>query len=336
VEWSDQEAWDGFVQRASDATVAHLYDWKRVMERAYRHRTFYMTALEGDDLRGVLPLTLVRTRLLGASLVSMPFLDYGGVCADGDQEAETALVEAAKEIAVAQGAVLSLRYLRQPELELPLSQEKVTLFLELGTSEDALWRRLSPERRNRIRKGQKHGLTVSFHAAEGLRDFYAPFATNMRDLGSPVHSRTFFQEILAALAGHSRIILVRYQNQVIGAGLMLLYKGTISIPWLSSVRRFLDKCPYQILYWEAMRFGIGHGCQLLDFGRSSRHSGTFEAKRQWSAEPVQLYWHFYPNDARSKESLSLKRLSWAAAFWKRLPGGVANSVGPWLRRGIPN
>lgn len=351
VEWVDGGVWDAFVQRAPDATIMHLYGWKGVVERAYGHRTFYLAALEGDELRGVLPLTLVRSRLLGSSLVSMPFMDYGGVCAGGHDKAETALVEAAEEIAAAQGAVLTLRYLRQPELQLPYSLEKVTLFLELGTSEEALWRRLPPERRNRIRKGQKQGLTISFHGAEGLHDFYTVFATNMRDLGSPVHSLSFFREVMAQLGDRARIILVRYQNQAIGAGLMLLYNGMISIPWVSSLRRFFDKCPYQVLYWEAMRFGIAHGYQVLDFGRSSRDSGTFEAKRQWGAEPVQLYWHYYPDGADSRVPSTLwrrllnishgwpvrgGRLAWAASFWKHLPVGVTNTVGPWLRRGIPN
>ncbi len=327
--------WDAFVRSAGDATVMHLHAWRAVMERAYGHRTFYLAAFEGGELAGVLPLTLIRSPFLGASLVSMPFMDYGGVCLRPGGVAERPLVEAAQEVARQQRARLVLRYLRKPTLDLPCSLEKVTTFLNLGGSEEELWRRLPSERRNRIRKGQKQGLSASFPGAEGLADFYGVFATNMRDLGSPVHSLAFFREVLGQLGDHARIVIVRYQGQPVGAGLMLLFAGMISMPWVSSLRRFFDRCPNQVLYWEAMRFGIGHGYRVLDLGRSSRGSGTFEAKRQWGGQPVQLYWHYHPASAEPPGE-DVRRLGWAARLWRRLPVPMANTVGPWLRRALPN
>ena len=178
-------------------------------------------------------------------------------------------------------------------------------------------------------------MTVSFHGTDGLGDFYKIFATNMRDLGSPVHSLRFFKAVMTHLGDHARIILVRYKDQAIGAGLMLLFNGMISIPWISSLRTFFDKCPNQILYWEAMRLGINHDYRLLDFGRSSRDSGTFEAKRQWGAKPIQLYWHYYPENGEMPGE-GVKRLGWGVNLWKHLPVGLTNTVGPWLRRAIPN
>lgn len=335
VEWSDGAAWDSFVGEAPDSTVMHLWGWKAVMERAYGHRTLFLAAVDRDVLRGVLPLTLIRSPLFGWHLVSMPYMDYGGACTAGDDEAEALLVEVATGAAERERAVLTLRYDRSPTLSLPCSLEKVTMLLELGTSEAALWKRLPSERRNRIRKGQKHGLTASIHDEEGLRDFFAVFATNMRDLGSPVHSPRFFREVFARLGEHARIILVRAQNRSVGAGLMLLYNGMISIPWVSSLRSFFDKCPNQVLYWEAMRFGIANGYGLLDLGRSSRGSGAYEAKRQWGAEPVQLHWCYHPATAGSPGD-GARRLAWAVGLWRRLPLTVANAIGPWLRRAIPN
>lgn len=353
AEWTGRgEDWDAFVETAPDATVMHLHGWKDVMERSYGHPTRLLAARDGGGLTAVLPLTLVRGPLLGASLVSMPFMDYGGVC--GDTAAERPLVDAAVRLAHEEGAELVLRCLRKPDLDLPCSLEKVTMHLELGTSEDALWKRLPSERRNRIRKGQKSGLVASVEGSSALPGFYDVFATNMRDLGSPVHSRRFFHEVLAALGPAARIILVRHEGRPVGAGLMLIFRGTISIPWVSSLRAYFAKSPNAVLYWEAMRFGIAEGHRVLDLGRSSWNSGTFEAKRQWGARPVQLYWHHtrpgdavpedgdrprlwqrllgMPAGARLQSGLS----TWPVQLWKRLPLGVANAVGPWLRRGIPN
>jgi serine/alanine adding enzyme len=336
TEWTGSaERWDSFVASCGDSTVMHLHAWKGVLKGAYGCRTHFLAALEGDEIRGVLPLALIRSPLLGKSLVSMPFMDYGGACVGQSEEVEEPLVSRAREIAAGAGAKLVLRYLRKPALALPCSLEKVTMLLDLGPGDELLWKRLPPERRNRIRKGQKNGLQASFHGAEGVDDFYAVFAENMRDLGSPVHSLGFFREVVTRLGDHARIVLVRLGDRAIGAGLMLLHGGMISIPWVSSLRTFFDKCPNQVLYWEAMRYGIAHGYRTLDLGRSSRDSGTFEAKRQWGAEPVQLYWHYDPESALPPGE-EVKRMSWAVGVWRHLPLPVVNTVGPWLRRGIPN
>ena len=60
----------------------------------------FLTAQDGDgDVVGVLPLILVRSRLFGRRLVSMPFLDYGGVLAEPDRGIEMALAEEALRVA---------------------------------------------------------------------------------------------------------------------------------------------------------------------------------------------------------------------------------------------
>lgn len=336
IEWSRGGDWDAFVDAASDGTAAHLWGWRGVMERAYGHRSFYLAAVDGDGLAGVLPLTLVTSRLFGRHLVSMPFLDYGGLCTDGRKGPAKALIEAAVELTTAERARLELRHLEYRPIGLPCSLEKVTMLLELETHADAQWKKLPSERRNRIRKGQRCGLSTTIHSADGLADFYDVWSTNMRALGSPPHSPDFFREMLTRLGDRARILLVRADGKAIGAAMMLTHRGILSIPWVSSLRRYFDRCPNQVLYWEAIRFAIEEGVRVLDFGRSTRGAGTFEAKRQWGAEPVQLYWHYFTDQDRPPADDTSHRLAWATRVWRHLPVAVANQLGPPLRKGIPN
>lgn len=335
VDWNGPgERWDAFVCAASDGTVMHRHGWQTVLARSYGIRTFQLAAMDGDELRGVLPLALVTGPLLGRQLVSMPFMDYGGVCAAGHDKAEALLVQAATDLARGRRATLALRYARPADLGLPSSHEKVTMMLDLGPTEDALWRRLPSERRNRIRRAQKHGLSAAVRGIDALDDFYGVFAENMRDLGSPVHSRRFFEEVLREFPT-SKLVLVMADSRAVGAGLMLIHAGMISIPWVSSLRSHFDRYPNQLLYWEAMRFGIAEGHRVLDFGRSSVGSGTYEAKRQWGATPLQLHWYYHP-ETSAPPGDDVKRLDWATSVWRRLPVSVANAIGPWLRKQIPN
>jgi serine/alanine adding enzyme len=336
VPWTDGRSWDEFVRRAEDATLAHPWAWKDVMEHAYGHPASYLAAVQGDEVRGVLPLVLVKSRLFGRHLVSMPFLDYGGLCTGRYRDAEQALLDHAIGLAEEQRAVLQLRHVQDRAPTLPRSLEKVTMHLELGEDEETLWKRLRPRRRTEIRKGTKLGVEVSIHGGEeALSEFYTVLSTNMRDLGSPVHSRRFFAEVRTAFPEEARFIVARLGDVPIGTGLILLHRDTISVPWSSSLRRFSSYRPNRALYWEAMRYGLQHGYRLFDFGRSSRGSGTFQFKLEWGAEPVQLHWHYHPEGSGPPDD-SIQRHSWAVRVWKRIPVGVANVIGPRVRRAIPN
>lgn len=109
----------------------------------------------------------------------------------------------------------------------------------------------------------------------------------------------------------------------------------MSIPWVSSLRPYFNRCPNQVLYWEAMRYGIDHGCRFLDLGRSSRGDGTYEAKRQWGAEPLQLYWACEPDLGEQTGEASGKYMK-AVRLWQRLPVPLTKLAGPWIRKGLPN
>src|ERR1700730_17667711 len=74
----DEPAWDAFVLGSAEATFFHLSGWKRVIERAFGHRTHYLLAERGHVVTGVLPLTHVKSLLFGSSLISNAFGVQGG------------------------------------------------------------------------------------------------------------------------------------------------------------------------------------------------------------------------------------------------------------------
>src|SRR5262245_37761520 len=102
----DRDAWDAYLASHPSASFYHLYDWLPLNEQVLKHRAIYLMARDAHGVRGVLPLTLVESRLFGKILCSMPFVNYGGPCAS-DPAAGTALLAAAK----AQAAELGCDYL---------------------------------------------------------------------------------------------------------------------------------------------------------------------------------------------------------------------------------
>jgi hypothetical protein len=67
--------------------------------------------------------------------------------------------------------------------------------------------------------------------------------------------------------------------------------------------------------------------------RSEQGSGTFVFKRQWGAEPKQLYYQYWPKGLSLKERRARYRLF--ISTWKMLPLSFTKAFGPMLRRYIP-
>jgi hypothetical protein len=160
----------------------------------------------------------------------------------------------------------------------------------------------------------------------------------MRDLGSPVHSKKFFATMFAQFGEQARIVLVREGQQPIGGLVCLFFKKTATVPWASSLRQFLAKCPNNLAYWEAMQYASARGCTMFDFGRSTVGSGTYQFKRQWGAEPIQIYGQMLGRkDQRTMGPHAESPLLQAAAqFWKRLPVSLSRVIGPRIRKYITN
>lgn len=94
----DEKAWDSYVHNSISSTFYHQIGWRNVVEKTYKHKPIYLIAKEEGEIKGVLPLFLMRSMIFGKKLVSVPFAPYGGVCAD-NEIIENALVEEAKRIA---------------------------------------------------------------------------------------------------------------------------------------------------------------------------------------------------------------------------------------------
>lgn len=337
------KSWDRFVEHHPAATVAHLSGWGRVVAAAYGHTPISVMAVEDGELIGVLPLVLMRSRLFGRRLASMPFLDYGGVLVAPDVAEPGAIEEALVDEALAiarETSVdsLGLRQLHPVPLPRPTATDRVTMLLPLTTA-DAMWKALPSERRNRVRKGEKSGITPSWCGAEALDDFYGVFAVNMRDLGSPVHSRAFFRLLLEELPDTARLLMVRDRDgRVVGAAICLFFRDTIMMSWVSSLREAFSLCPNFVLYWEVIRYGCDNGYRLFDLGRSFKNAGTYEFKRQWGAHPYTLPWIFIDSAPGARPSVERDTSRFAALIraWKRLPVPAANLLGPWIRGQVPN
>jgi FemAB-related protein (PEP-CTERM system-associated) len=328
--------WTAYVLGRSAATGYHDWRWREVFKRAFGYDSLYFAARRRGRIVGVLPTVLLDGWLFGRALISLPFVNYGGVVAD-DAATERVLLDCAMAAARKhQCGHVEMRHFRQHFPELACKRHKVTMTLPLRPAPE-MWAGLDRKARNQVRKAQKSGLTYEVGGGDLLESFYAVFARNMRDLGTPVYGAKFFEEILGSFPDRTRIHLVRHGTTPIAAGLTFQTGTTIEIPWASSVRDFNGLCPNHLLYWSALESAVGRGCSTFDFGRSTPNEGTYKFKEQWGAQPVPLYWEYgllsggqVPNSSPTNPKFCL-----AISLWKKLPVSVATRIGPMIVRSIP-
>jgi FemAB-related protein (PEP-CTERM system-associated) len=334
----DDGAWDRYVLGHPQATGYHLMAWRRVIEDVFGHDTFYLMAKDDrGEVRGVLPLAFLSSRLFGRFLVSLPFVNYGGVLADSSALQEALLrraVELADELTAGH---LELRHQDLLGLQWPNKQHKVSMRLELPAEFDVLWKGFTAKLRSQIRRAEKEGMAFKVGGEELLEDFYTVFSRNMRDLGTPIYGRTFFQEILRTFGEKARIGLVYLKDLPVATGFLYGFRKVLEIPWASSDRRYNHLAPNMLLYSSVLRYACQEGFGVFDFGRSTPGAGTYRFKEQWGARPVQLYWHYWLRNGGPLPDLSPAnaKFRWATFLWQKLPLGVSRRLGPNIIRYIP-
>jgi FemAB-related protein (PEP-CTERM system-associated) len=335
---SAADSWNEFVTAAPHAELYHDYRWRTLIAAVFGHECRYLLARDSvGQVRGVLPLVRLRSRLFGDFLVSVPYFNYGGLLADSPAVAR-ALAEAAgrcgRDLGVAH---VELRHRSGTQLDWPAREDKVTMRLELPTTEDALWKSFDSKLRAQIRRPEKAGATARIGGAELLGDFYSVFARNMRDLGTPVYPPRLFRSILAMFPEQAQVCVVDLAGKPVAAGLVLTHRSTMEIPWASSLREANRSSVNMLLYWSILRAAIAAGCQQFDFGRSSKDSGTYRFKEQWGAQAEQLRWHYWLAQGRTLPQITPNNPKYrlAIALWKKLPLLVANSLGPYIVKNLP-
>jgi FemAB-related protein (PEP-CTERM system-associated) len=346
-ETKQRPRWDELVEASSDATSGHLWQWREIVRAAYGFESFYLVAEESDgEAVAGLPFIQIRSRLFGSELTSMPYIDYGGVfhrdslgedqrerC---DRELYNYALQLGKALRIKR---LQVRSLRPADPRFTINTEKIAQHLALAPSASEQLKRLPAERRNRLRRSEKFGVTTEVlppDAPGAFDEFCEIYCTNMRDLGSPSHSREFFRQTVQRFGDRLALFVIRHKSAMIAAALSFEYRGILALPFSGALLTARPVYGSNTLYWSAIRMAIEHGCHMFDFGRSSAGSGIFEFKRRWDPEPHQNYWStlFFRTDAKAPRER--KEMQLATNVWRHMPLAIARALGPSLRKGISN
>lgn len=289
-------AWDAYVRNHGLGHGYQLSAYQTAVHGAYGFKPLRFAAVSGASRRvaGIFPLVHVHRPFSGGSLVSLPYCDAGGPLAD-TPELEASLLAHALKFARDRGIpvvhVRSVRPFAGIDPEQTKNAQKVRMLLSLPSCPKALLASFKAKVRSQVKKPLKDGLKAQMGGKELVEPFYRVFRENMRDLGSPVHSRDWIFQILHAYRNRAHIGLARLPTgEPAAGGIILCHPKTVSIPWASSLRRFNRLNPNMLLYWQFLAFAAAHKFEFFDFGRSTPGEGTYRFKKQWGSRQTHLHW----------------------------------------------
>jgi len=330
------DLWYAYLQQQPH-TPYHQSTWLELIKNQFGHETIILLAFnEKNEILGGLPLTLFSSKLFGRFAVSIPYINYGGPISRY-KDINQALIAHSKILL--EKFALSHIEIRSIQAGLyPLyTSKKASMILRLPESDEALDKNLGAKLRSQYKKAEDYSPQLKIGKAELLDDFYSVFARNMRDLGTPVYPKRFFNAILDNPKIQSTLLIVKLNNKAVSAAFLIANGYVLEIPWASTIAEANKKNMNMWMYRHILSFAIEQKFTFFDFGRSTIDAGTYKFKKQWGAEPRQHYWYYVMPEDQSLPEINPNNPKYKIfiALWKLMPVWMSKLIGPILIKNIP-
>jgi FemAB-related protein (PEP-CTERM system-associated) len=331
----EAERWEAFVAECPAATFFHRIGWREIIEDVFGHRCHYLVAEHDGRWSGVMPLAVIRSRLFGHALVSLPFAVYGGPAAD-DTESARALIAAASSLARTLGVdYLEVRNTKTQCAEWPRQDLYVTFRREILPDVEANMLAIPRKQRAMVRKGIKNGLVSEIDTSTNR--FFALYADNVHRHGTPPFPRSYFARLMKVFGDACEVQTVLDAKGAPVSGVLSFYFRDEILPYYAGdTSAARDLAANDFKYWELLRRACERGVRVFDYGRSKRGTGSYDFKKNWGFEAAPLAYEYQLlNRERVPENNPLNpKYAAFIALWRRLPRPIANALGPMIVRNL--
>jgi lipid II:glycine glycyltransferase (peptidoglycan interpeptide bridge formation enzyme) len=171
-------------------------------------------------------------------------------------------------------------------------QEHLNFLIDLGRPLEEIWGDIRPNARRNIRKAMRSEVVV--RQARSLKDIDAAYEILREAYGRirvPLPPRSLFRATFELLAppGMVRVLLAEVEGVMIGALMLLLYKGVVVYWYTGSLRQYSALRPADLLVWRSLELGQESGFRTFDFGGGGSpetHYGVRDFKAKFGGDLV--------------------------------------------------
>jgi lipid II:glycine glycyltransferase (peptidoglycan interpeptide bridge formation enzyme) len=322
----DKKKWNKVAQQSPEATYAHTWEWKEVIEKGFGVKSLCIVAEDRGDIVGIYPGFLYPKEfslkfLRNYNALWSPFeltWDYGGPCILQDSNIEiirSLLLEMEKisknmnvfEIRLSSNnddlkkELISMGYRISPRL---------TSIIDLTKEEEELWKGLKKRTRNPINQALRFSLEFKEKTdEEGMNILYKFLkeVSGRTDMYLP--PLKFFELLLEKLRKKEmmRIYITEHNGMPVGSALILCHNETITTRYWAAPSEYLKFRPYNFLIWNLLIEGKKLGYKKCDLGGmpSDKNNGIYIFKSGWNGKIKEVNW--YIKDIKFSKLRELRR-----------------------------
>ena len=327
--------WDAFVASRPESNFFQLSGWRKVVQRAFGHDCPYLMARKGGAIAGVIPLTEIKSRLFGHFLISNGFTVGGGPLADGPEALADLLLEAE---ALGRARHVAYVELRDCGRAGPGWQSKTDLYAgfegPIAANEADNLKQIPRKQRAVVRRALEQGFTVSIERS--IQPFFDLYARTLRDHGTPILPRRFYESLLTVFGEACEILTIRKDGVPISSVMSFFYRDKVLPYYTGSLVEARRSGANDMMYWALMRRAVERGATVFDFGRSKVGTGPYSFKSNWGFEPRPIAHQYLliGRDTLPNLNPTNPRYAKVIAAWQKLPIAVANAISPFISRDL--
>jgi len=345
----------------------HTPEFANFISKAFSCRYIFCVAAENNEIKTVLPIVEVKSKIFGNRIISSGYIEYGGFsgCAEGilpilnflkekysidyeyleirggteelDKELSKYLIKNNQYKCF----VLDLRSMPHSSGKIINNEKKENHFKGLNNVQftsgnvEAVWKKIQKSKRKAINRGLEQ-LDICELTINDLPAFYKLYCENMRRFGSPPYSSNYFELFFTHLVDKcfGKIYGAFHEGKLVAALLGFTYIDRIHILIAVSDPHYKEYRPSDAVHWKFIEYACQNGYKYFDFGRVREESGQFEYKQKWGPELLDLPSYFLL--WKSKEIPFVDphsdKYKLATTVWKKLPLIITQKIGPRLRK----
>lgn len=328
--------WTEFLGRHPKASIFHTSGWLRALQRTYRFAPIaFTTSRPTDELKNALVFCVVRSRLTGSRLVSLPFSDHCEPLVENPDEFRALCDSVLRHREKARCKYVEMRPV---SAALPLAetfrtaQTFVLHRLDLRPDLGALLQSFHKDSiQRKIRRAEREQLTYEEGRSEPLlRKLCHLLDVTRRRHQAPLQPMAWFRNLIECL-GDSLCIRIASKNGQPAAGILTLVHGhRVVYKYGGSDTRLNAAGGMPFLFWRTIQDAKRTDLRELDLGRSDcDNAGLIVFKEHWGAVRSTLTYWRSPGATASISGDGWK-MGLARRVFARLPGGIRRAAGSLL------
>jgi lipid II:glycine glycyltransferase (peptidoglycan interpeptide bridge formation enzyme) len=295
------QRWQPFVDTHPAALAFHSAGWIGAIHAAFGYEA-RVHALEQDgDIVAAWPSMLVRSRLTGTRLVTLPFSHCAGPLVSTPRQADLLLGAVLGDTKALNADSTEVRDW-PTNLEMPTSLHKIDPFrrhvIDLTSGSDAIWQSIDKDMRYSIRRAQKNGVTVRTGSSnEDLDTFFSMYSRQRRRQSLLPQPKRFIREIFARMIrqGDGVLVISEHHGRPVAALLSIHGSGTAIGTHSAALPEARNLRAIPPAVFRSIEVACERELLSFDLGRTDKGAvGLRHFKEGWGATEVSMPYLYYP------------------------------------------